>query len=355
MKALVLAGGHGTRLRPLTFTFSKQLIPVANKPVLFYALEDIQQAGITDVIINVAPYSKKDIMDAVGDGSNFKLKIKYNEQDEPRGIAHAVKIARNLINNEPFVLYLGDNIFKEGIKKLVEEFEQTDNDCMILLSRVKNPERFGVVEMDEGRVVKLIEKPTNPTSDLAMVGIYFFKQNIFDSIEKLKPSWRNELEIVEAIQNLVDWGFKVKAKIVEGWWKDTGKPEDLLEANRLILDDIKYLNEGNIEDNVKIEGKIKIGKGTIIKTGTVIRGPTIIGENSEIGPMTYIGPYTSVGANVIIRGGEIEHSIIMEGARIFSKKRIIDSIVGKNSFIDAVNEIPNGHRLIIGEKSYLSL
>ncbi|MHA1265179.1 MAG: glucose-1-phosphate thymidylyltransferase [Candidatus Helarchaeota archaeon] len=356
MKGLVLSGGHGTRLRPLTHTSAKQLIPVANKPVLFYALEDVRECGITDVGIIVASHSKEAVIDAVGNGSQFAIKVTYIEQDEPRGLAHAVKIARDFLQNEPFVMYLGDNILKEGIVKLCNYFTSAGCDALIAVSRVKNPQRFGVVEIKHGKVVRLVEKPKVPMSDLALAGIYFFRASIFKAIDHIKPSWRNELEITDAIQQLIDMGYRVDYKEVTGWWKDTGKPEDIIEVNQLLLKEISRDIRGMIEENVSINGEIIIDEGSIIKTGCKLLGPIIIGKNCVIGPNTYIGPYTSVGDNCQIIGGEIENSIIIGESYIDCGRRIVESLIGRNSKItSAEKNLPGGSKLILGEHSYISI
>jgi glucose-1-phosphate thymidylyltransferase len=355
MKGLVLSGGTGTRLRPLTHTSAKQLIPIANKPVLFYVLEDIKNAGISDVAIIVGE-TKEEVMEVVGDGSRFELNITYIPQDEPLGLAHAVKISENFIKDDPFVMYLGDNILKNGIKTHVEEFKKGNCDALISLCKVEHPERFGVAEMDADKVIKLVEKPKKPKSDLALVGIYFFTKSIFDAVNKIKPSNRNELEITDAIQELINMGYNVEARLVEGWWKDTGKPEDVLEANQLVLSDIKVSDYSTKENNVSIMGRVAIGKNTIIRENTKIRGPVIIGESCEIGPNTYIGPYTSIGDKTIIKDGEIEFSIIIGNTYIDCGKRIVESLIGKNSkIVSSIQNIPAGCKLILGENSTINI
>jgi len=356
MKGLVLSGGHGTRLRPLTYTSAKQLIPVANKPVLFYAIEDLRECGITDINIIVATHSKDEVMAAVGDGSQFNIKVNYIEQKKPGGLAHAVKIAKDYLKNDPFVMYLGDNILKEGIKNLYDAFKFSESAALIAVTRVKNPQRFGVVEIENGKVVRLVEKPKVPKSDLALAGIYFFRSTIFEAIELIKPSSRNELEITDAIQKLVDMGYEVDYKEVTGWWKDTGKPEDILEVNQLLLKEMKKDIRGKIEDNVSINGEVIIGENTIVKAGSKLLGPIIIGRNCEIGPGTYIGPYTSIGDNCRIVGGEIENSIVIGESHIECDRRIVESLIGRNSTITSVNKcLPGGNKLILGEHSIISI
>jgi len=355
MKGLLLAGGHGTRLRPLTYTGNKHMLPVANKPIILYGLEHLRNAGIKDIGIVLGPI-KEGVRELIGDGSKFGVRVTYIEQGEPRGLAHAVKVSRDFLGEEPFVMYLGDNLLKSGIGALLEIFKESDPDAVIAVSKVKEPQRFGLVEMEGDRIVRLVEKPKFPKSDLALVGVYLFRSSIFDAIEKIKPSWRNELEITDAIQELLNTNHNIYVHFVSGWWKDTGRPEDLLEANQLVLSDLEPGNEGEIHENVVIQGNVRIGAGTIIHEGCCLRGPIIIGEKCEIGPNTYIGPYTSIGDNVTIRGGEIEYSIVMSETMIICEKRIINSLIGKNVNIVSSNKsIPTGHRLILGDRSWVSL
>lgn len=355
MKGLILSGGHGTRLRPLTHTGPKQLIPIANKPVLFYAIEDLRDAGVTDIGLILGTNMPEKVKDAVGDGSKFGVNITYIMQGEPRGLAHAVAVAEDFIGEEPFIMYLGDNILKSGIKEFVDGFEDSKYQARILLQKVENPRQFGVAELNgEGEVVHLVEKPEEPKSDLALVGIYLFKKSIFDSIRSIKPSWRGELEITDAIQKLLDSQMKVDSHVVEGWWKDTGKPEDVLEANNLILDALKTCNRGKIEKGAKVRGRVSIGKGTRVREGSVIRGPVIIGENCEID--AYVGPYTSIGDNTKIIGGEIEASIIVGDSIIACDERIVESLIGNHSKIVSANDrLPKGRRFVVGENSFVNL
>ncbi len=358
MKGLILAGGHGTRLRPLTHTGPKQLIPIANKPILFYAIEDLVNAGITDIgmIVGYTEERINAIKEAAGDGSKFGAKITYIEQDAPRGIAHAVAITEKFMAGEPFVVYLGDNILKGGINKFVNEFKNSNYEASILLCHVKNPQRFGVAELENEKIVRLIEKPKQPKTDLAMIGVYLFKKSVFDSIRTLKPSWRNELEITEAVDHLVQTTHNVQAHIVQDWWKDTGKSEDILEANHLILQDLTQNIEGTIEETATIIGKARIGAGTIIRENTLIRGPVLIGENCEIGPNAYIGPYTSIGDNTKIKDTEIESSIVISDTEIECKKRIVDSLIGRHTQILSDSQSPQkAIKLILGENSIIRI
>jgi glucose-1-phosphate thymidylyltransferase len=358
VKGIILHGGAGTRLRPLTFTGPKQFIPVANKPISQYVLEDLVEAGITEIAIVLGDVYPEKVRDYYGDGSKFGANVTYVDQDEPRGIAHAVGLCKDFVGNARFVTYLGDNLLKGGVKKFVDRFSRDKKmDTLILLTRVKEPQRFGVAEFDdEGKLIRLIEKPKLPPSDYALAGIYFFAPVIFDAIQQLKPSWRGELEITEAIQSLLDKELKVSFDTIEGWWKDTGKPEDLLEANQLILQELKSYNLGKLEENASLTNNVGIGEGTIIHNRTTIRGPVIIGEHCEIGPNSYIGPYTSIGDNVTLINTELENSIVMNGAHIDCGKRIIDSLIGKNvEILDTNQNVPKGYKLILGDASKVTL
>lgn len=357
MKGVILHGGKGTRLRPLTHTGPKQLIPIANKPMSQYALEDLKDAGITDIAIVLGDIAPEKVVEYYGDGSKFDVKITHIPQGEPRGIAHAVGLAREFVGADSFVVYLGDNLIKGGIRDSVERFTDSKAAAHIALCHVKNPEAFGVAEIDKnGKVVRLTEKPKDPPSDLALVGIYMFRPKIFDAIDGLKPSWRGEFEITDALQRLLDMGFEVSSHVVSGWWKDTGLPEDILEANHLVLSDLKSYNKGKLEDGVTATGKIAIAEGTVIKSKSVLRGPLIIGADCEIGPATYVGPYTSIGDKVTIKGGEVENSIILNDATIECNKRIVDSLVGRGSRIVSNDvDLPKGYRLIIGENTFVSI
>lgn len=357
MKGLILSGGHGTGLRPLTHTGPKQLIPIANKPNILYCLEDLRNAGITDIGIILGTNMPEKVRALLGNGSNFGVKITYIVQGEPKGIAHAIGCAEEFMGEELFVVYLGDNILKGGIQYLVEDFEKERADCVLGLCKVKEPQKYGVAELDtEGHIVRAIEKPKEPKSDLAIIGVYIFNSSVFPVIKTLKPSWRNELEITEAINSLIASGKKVNGRIVVGWWKDTGRPEDIIDANHLVLDDLAPFNKGILEKNVVIKGRVGIDSNTIIKEGTVVRGPTIIGKNCCIGPNVYIGPYTSIGDNCTITKGEIESSIIMGNTKIDIDKKLVDSLIGKHVTITSSNEkLPKGIRLILGENSIISI
>lgn len=355
MKGVILHGGYGTRLRPLTHTGPKQLIPVANKPISQHVLEDLQEAGIADIAIVLGDLYPEKVIEYYGNGEAFGAKITYIRQGEPKGIAHAVGLCEEFVGTNPFIVYLGDNLLKGGISKVIKEFENSEHDSMVLLCKVKNPERFGVAEFDAQRkLVRLIEKPKKPPSEYALTGIYFFKPLIFEAIHQLKPSWRDELEITEAIQFLLEKGFDVSYRLVEGWWKDTGTSEDILESNRLILDDMQHDIKGVVEDEGSIQGRVTIGEKSIIRLGALVRGPVIMGHNTVIESKVYIGPYTSIGNNVKIRRGEIENSIIMDNCYVDVEEKIIDSLIGSHSTITTNRKGPKGRKLIIGESSVIN-
>ncbi|MDP6581736.1 MAG: glucose-1-phosphate thymidylyltransferase, partial [Vicinamibacterales bacterium] len=328
MKGLVLSGGKGSRLRPLTYTRAKQLVPVANKPVLFYGIEALASAGVRDIGIVVGD-TGDEIRAAVGDGSRWDVAVTYIEQDAPCGLAHAVLISEPFLGNEPFVMYLGDNLLKKGITPFVEEFERARPAAQILLTRVPDPQMFGVAELADGKVLRLVEKPKEPKSDLALVGVYMFGPEIFESVKQITPSARNELEITDAIQHLIDRGCVVRPHLVDGWWKDTGKLDDMLEANRLILDTFDRRVDGTVDAESSVEGKVVVEPGAQI-VGSVVRGPVIIGADAKI-EQAYVGPFTSIMNDVEIRGSEIEHSIVLEGSVLSElSNRVIDSLIGRN-------------------------
>jgi glucose-1-phosphate thymidylyltransferase len=349
MKALVLSGGRGTRLRPITHTGAKQLIPIANKPILFYGLEAIARTGIKDVGIIVGE-TKDEIKEAVGTGKRWGLRVTYIEQDAPLGLAHAVKISQDYLQDEPFLMYLGDNLIKEGITSLVREFRRKKSNALILLSRVRDPQRFGVAELRRGKVVRLTEKPKRPKSDLALVGIYMFDKNIFEAVNKIKPSRRKEYEITDAIQYLVDKKYKVYSHTIQGWWKDTGKVEDVLEANRLILETLPGKIEGKIDKVSQVTGRVVLARGARV-INSVIRGPAIIGKKSKI-VNSYIGPFTSVSWGTTITSSEVENSIILEESNIDSiSGRINESLIGKGVSISKTPTKPQSYRFTLGDRS----
>ncbi len=357
MKGLLLSGGSGTRLRPLTHSGPKQLIPVANKPVLVYALEDLKRAGITDVAVILGLNGREQVIERIGDGSQCGVNVSYIDQGAPLGIAHAVACAEDFMGEEPFVVYLGDNILRHGIAPLVADFDEGNCDAVVALQRVSDPQRYGVAELDDnGHLVQLVEKPQEPKSDLALVGVYLFTRSIFDAIQQIEPSWRNELEITDAIQKLIDNKRVVKHHIVQGWWKDTGMPEDILEVNRLLLDDLTPVAEGMIEDGAVVKGRVSVGKGTVLRSGSVVFGPSIIGNNCIIDTGTYVGPYTSIGDNTHIKGAHIEDSIVIGESFIACKKTIVESLIGDKTQIRSIDQkLPKGHRLIVGSGSSIDL
>lgn len=353
MKGLILSGGEGTRLRPLTFTQAKQLVPVANKPVLFYGIEALKEAGIEEIGIVVGD-TKEEIKEAAGDGSRWGVRLSYIEQEAPLGLAHAVKISEGFLGREPFVMYLGDNILKRGIKSLVEEFRERKLNSLILLTEVPNAQMFGVAELENGRVVRLVEKPKEPKSNLALVGVYMFDFHIFEAVKAIQPSWRNELEITDAIQYLVDKGYEVHPHIVTGWWKDTGKIEDILEANRLILESIEGKMAGSVDKASRINGQVIVEKGTVIEN-SIIRGPAIIGEGCEVVD-SYIGPFTSIQRGCRIIKTELEHSIVLEGSEIQDVGgRIDESLIGREVKIFKCPPKPSVYRFIVGDKSEIGI
>ena len=353
MKGLILSGGRGTRLRPLTYTSAKQLVPVANKPVLFYGIESLAAAGIREIGMVVGD-TQAEIRAAVGDGSRWGVRITYIEQDAPRGLAHAVLISESFIGDAPFVMYLGDNLLNKGINRFVDEFHRSPPAAQILLARVPDPQMFGVAELSHGRVVGLVEKPAEPKSDLALVGVYMFSTAIFAAVKSIQPSARNELEITDAIQALIDRGLEVRPHIVDGWWKDTGKLEDMLEANRLILDTLERRIEGSVDGDSRIEGKVVIEPGAIVER-SVIRGPVIIGARARI-INAFVGPFTSIMNDAQVSSSEIEHSILLEGSSISDlTTRVEDSLIGKNVRIYRLPVKPSAYRFMLGDNSEVGI
>ncbi|MGE5813523.1 MAG: glucose-1-phosphate thymidylyltransferase [Acidobacteriota bacterium] len=353
MKGLILSGGKGTRLRPLTYTSAKQLVPVANKPVLFYGIEALVAAGIREIGIVVGD-TQAEIRAAVGDGTRWGACVTYIEQDAPRGLAHAVLISEAFIQGEPFVVYLGDNLLAKGITPFVEQFTHDKPAAQILLARVPDPHRFGVAELRDGRVIRLVEKPREPVSDYALVGVYMFGPEVFASVKRITPSFRNELEITDAIQDLIDRGLEVRPHIVDGWWKDTGKLEDMLEANRLILDTIERRLDGTVDAESRIEGKVIVEAGAVIER-SVVRGPVIIGAGARL-VHAYVGPFTAIMNNVEIRDSEIEHSIVLEGSCISDlANRVEDSLIGRNVRIYRLPVKPSAYRFMLGDNSEIGI
>ena len=353
MKALVLAGGAGTRLRPIIHTSAKQLVPVANKPVLFYGLEAIRDAGVTDVGIIVGD-TADEIRTAVGDGSELGIKATYIPQDAPLGLAHCVLIAQDFLGDEDFIMYLGDNFIIGGIAELVAEFREGSYDAQILLTKVDNPSQFGVAELGpDGRVTTLVEKPADPKSDLALVGVYMFRKGIHDAVRGIKPSARGELEITDAIQWLIDEGRDVRPHMVTGYWKDTGRLEDMLECNRKVLEGLEPSLRGTVDEESILVGRVVIEEGAKIVRSTV-RGPAIIGRGTTVTD-TYIGPFTSIYHSCTIAETEIEHSIILESSTIIGVSRIEDSLIGKEVEVTPSKALPRAHRLMLGDHSKVSI
>jgi glucose-1-phosphate thymidylyltransferase len=352
VKGLVLSGGAGTRLRPITHTSAKQLVPVANKPVLFYGLEAMRAAGIDEVGIVVGE-TRAEIEAAVGDGSRFGLRVTYLPQDAPLGLAHAVLIAEDFLGDSPFVMYLGDNLLKEGIAPFVREFERSEPDALILLQQVKDPSSYGIAELRDGRVVQLVEKPAEPKSDLALVGVYLFTPAVFASVKAITPSARGELEITDAIQHMIDRGLRVEPHTVTGWWKDTGKLEDMLEANRLILSTIASDVRGEVVDST-LEGAVQVGEGSLVERCTV-RGPVVIGAGCRLSD-TFVGPYTAISDGVVVEQAEIEHSIILENSRICRLgARMADSLIGRDCVIAHSEALPVAYRFMVGDSSRIGI
>lgn len=352
MKGLILSGGSGTRLRPITHTSAKQLVPVANKPVLFYAIEAMAAAGIRDIGIIVGD-THAEIKAAVKDGSRWGVDVTYIQQEAPLGLAHGVKIAKNFLSDESFVMFLGDNLIKDGITSLVEEFKDNSPNAQILLAKVKDPHMFGVAELNGGKVKRLVEKPKHPASDLALVGVYMFDKCIWEAIDSIKPSARGELEITDALQYLIDKKYDVQPHIIDGWWKDTGKLEDMLEANRIILEGMSSRCAGRVDKNSRLIGRVIIESGAEV-TNSTIRGPVIIGADSRV-TNSFIGPFTSIYFNVLVENSEIEHSIILEKSIIKDIFRLEDSLVGKNVEVYRSSVKPKAYRLMLGDNSRVGL
>ncbi len=351
MRALILAGGEGSRLRPITHTNAKQLIPIAGAPILFHALEAIRDAGITEVGI-VIGQTGDEIRTAVGDGSTWGLSVSYIPQEAPLGLAHAVMTARDFVAGQPFLMYLGDNVLLEGLKRFVEEFERTRPDAQIFLARVPEPERFGVAVLDGDRVVRMVEKPTSFVSDLALVGVYLFDDSILEAANTLEPSARGEYEITEAIQWLIDHGKIVRAEMVSGWWKDTGRPADLLEANRVMLSIVRPGVEGDVDDRSTLEGSIRLAVGAKV-IRSELRGPVAIGPGAVIED-SVVGPNVSVERDVRIMRSSVEDSIVMEGCQIVDVHGLATSILGRN--VEVLHSGAGGvHRLVVGDQSRVEL
>ena len=353
MKGIILHGGHGTRLRPLTHTGPKQLLPIANKPMSQYALEDLKKAGITDIAIIIGDVYPEKVKESYGTGEKFGVNITYVYQDKPKGISHAISLCKDFVNQDKFVVYLGDNVLRKDLVSYTEKFSSSNSDALILLCEVEDPSRFGVAQLDNSKIKKITEKPKDSPSNLAVIGIYFLTPKIFGIIDNLKPSKRGELEITDALQMLLSDGV-VDYDTVTGWWKDTGTPEDIIHANKLVLDSIGTENQFLIDDDSKIQDGIVIGKNTEISSDSFITGPVIIGKNCKIGPAVRIGSYVSIGDNCILKNCNIENSIIMSDCKINSKVNLSSSIISHGSEI-MDNDTPKKHQFLLGERSQLKL
>jgi glucose-1-phosphate thymidylyltransferase len=353
LKGLILSGGKGTRLRPITHTSAKQLVPVANRPVLFYAIQAMADAGIEQVGIIIAPETGDEIRSTTGDGDRFGVQITYIVQDEPAGLAHAVLTAERFLADSPFVMYLGDNLLQGGIDELVRDFNNHAPDALILLTPVADPENYGVAELENGAVVRLVEKPSAPRTDLALVGVYMFTSCVHDAARAIRPSARGELEITDAIQHLVDRGMRVEPHIVKGWWKDTGRLEDMLAANRLVLDTIETRVQGELMDS-QIDGRVVVEPGARLERSAV-RGPAIIGAGARLTDC-YIGPYTAVGDDCVISNAEVEHSILLSGSSVRDLDgRMESSLLGRNVRIGRGNRQPRAYRFMVGDNSEIGI
>ncbi|GAA0442883.1 glucose-1-phosphate thymidylyltransferase [Acrocarpospora corrugata] len=353
MKALVLAGGSGTRLRPITHTSAKQLVPVANKPVLFYGLEAIAAAGVREIGIVVGS-THAEIEAAVGDGSQFGVEVTYLRQEAPLGLAHAVLIARDFLGEDDFVMYLGDNFVVGGINDITERFARDRPAAQIMLTQVADPRQFGVAELDaEGRVVGLEEKPTAPKSDLALVGVYLFSPAIHQAVAELKPSWRGELEITDAIQWLIDDGRRVESSVISGYWKDTGNVEDMLEVNRLVLESVEPRTDGTVDGASELIGRVVVDAGAVVQRSRIV-GPAIIGPGARVLD-SYVGPFTSIAADCAVVGSEIEYSIVLPRASITGVRRIESSLIGHDVVITPAPSMPRAHRLVLGDHSQVQI
>ncbi len=357
MKAIILSGGKGTRLRPLTYTGAKQLVPVANKPILWYGIDSIVAAGITDIGIIISPETGEEVKTKTGNGEQFGANITYILQDKPAGLAHAVKTARPFLGDSPFVMYLGDNLIQDQLSPLLNIFKEQHMDALIMLRPVPNPTAFGVAEVDsQGKVLRLVEKPKVPPSNLALVGIYFFDKSIHAAIDRIQPSARGELEITDAIQNLIDHNLHVEASQIEGWWLDTGKKDDLLSANQIILDTclLQPVVAGNLDEKSQISGRVQIGEGSTLINCTV-RGPVTIGKGCHL-ENCFIGPYSSIADEVDLVDVDVEHSVILQGAKISGiHQRIVDSVVGQRAQLKAAHQRPKALRFMIGDDCQIEL
>jgi len=354
MKGIILHGGHGTRLRPLTHTGPKQLLPIANKPMSEYCVEAIRDCGINEIAIIIGGIGSNKVKEYYGDGSKFNVDISYIEQDEPKGIAHAINLCKNFVGNDKFLVFLGDNIIQKPITEIAKKFESSNDNALVLLCEVSNPTRFGIADIKENKIIKIIEKPKNPPTNLAVTGIYFLTTKIFEIFARLKPSWRNELEITDALQMLLEEGNKVNFEMITDYWKDTGTPEDIIHANGEILKNMEPYNFGKIENNSLISNNVMVGKDTKIAGETKIIGPCIIGENCTIGSNVTLGPNVSIGNQSSISNCTIKNSILMKNCFIDNKIKIKNSILASNSKI-TINENNEEKTFLLGEGTILEL
>ncbi|HEV2316831.1 MAG TPA: glucose-1-phosphate thymidylyltransferase [Thermoplasmata archaeon] len=357
MKGLILAGGHGTRLRPLTFTGNKHMIPIANQPILFYGLRHLADAGIRDVAVILGPI-QEGIQEAVGDGSPFGLRVTYIVQGDPKGLAHAVACARSFLGDDPFVMYLGDNLLQQGVRAFVRRYEIDRPDAVIGATPVPEPRHYGVVELDGERIVSIEEKPRQPKSDLALIGVYLFTPAIHEIIARLRPSARGELEITEAIWRLHESGKRVLVERVQGWWKDTGLPGDLLEANERVLHSLPasgFESRGTVEPGATVHGLVGLGTGTVVAAGCTVEGPSVLGRNVRLEEGARVGPFAALGDGAQVRGGSVRRSIVLDSARISGPIEVQDSIVGRGVVLEARSGEPRAVRLIVGDAAQIRL
>ena len=355
MKALVLAGGKGTRLKPLTNTIAKQLIPVANKPILYYVLEQVIEAEIRDIGIIISPETGQGIKEVAGDGSRWNAQITYILQTEPLGLAHAVKTAQDFLGDSSFLMFLGDNLIQGGVRSFVKEFITNKVDALVLLKEVPDPRLFGVAELNEkGEITRIVEKPREPKTNLAVPGVYLFTKDVHQAIDRIKPSWRGELEITDTIQQLINSSKKVRSHILTGWWLDTGKKDDLLEANRVVLDDLlKRDVRGEVDATSQIVGRVEVRQGAKIEN-SIIRGPVSIAEKCQV-TNSFIGPFTSIGAQTVVENSSVEYSVILEDCHIRSIERLADSIIGKNTNVTKQEQIFKALSLFLGDDAKVEL
>ena len=354
MKGIILHGGHGSRLRPLTHTGPKQLLSIANKPMSEYCVEAIRDCGISEIAIIIGGIGSNKVKEYYGDGSEFNVKIIYIEQDAPKGIAHAINLCKEFVENEKFLVFLGDNIIQKSIKHISKKFETSDDNALVLLCEVENPERFGIADVKENKIIRIMEKPKNPPTNLAVTGIYFLTPKIFDIFSRLKPSWRNELEITDALQMMLEEGNKINFEMITDYWKDTGTPDDIIHANSEVLKNMKPYFFGEKDDGSEFSGNVMVGNGSKISGHSKILGSCIIGENCIIGPNVILGPNVSIGDNSKLSDCDIQNSIVMKNCFIDSKIKIRNSILASNSKI-TIDEENDEKILLLGEGTKISL